>query len=116
MKTPIKIRIAGMAFLLSPFAIGVLHAQDTEAPPEKTAKAPPSDIPPPNVDTDSDGTNDAWDVNGDGKTDIWDMNGDGKPDAWDRDGDGKPDAFDTDGDGKPDSTDMPNPETEASEE
>jgi hypothetical protein len=31
-----------------------------------------------------------------------DTNGDGTPDAWDRDGDGRPDAADNDGDGEPD--------------
>lgn len=50
-----------------------------------------SEIPAPTIDT-----------NGDGTMDAWDRSGDGRPDAWDSDGDGRPDLLDDDGDGKPD--------------
>ena len=47
---------------------------------------------PATIDSNGDGTPDAWDTNGDGRADAWDTNGDGKPDTVDADGDGKPDA------------------------
>lgn len=60
---------------------------------EKTVQEAPeeSEIPAPTIDTDGDGTADAWDRSGDGKPDAWDTDGDGKPDLLDDDGDGKPD-------------------------
>ncbi len=51
----------------------------------------PSEIPAPTIDTDGDGTMDAWDRSGNGQPDAWDTDGDGQPDALDNDGDGKPD-------------------------
>ncbi len=72
----------------------------------------------PTIDSNGDGTADAWDLNGDGKPDAWDSDGNkladkwdtdanGTPDAWDNDGDGAPDTQDKDGDGAPD---LPNSE------
>lgn len=50
------------------------------------------ETPAPTLDSDSDGTPDAWDRDGDGTADAWDEDGDGAPDAVDDDGDGEPDA------------------------
>lgn len=52
---------------------------------------PPSSIPAPTIDTDGDGTPDAWDRNGDAAPDAWDVDQDGMPDLIDEDGDGEPD-------------------------
>lgn len=49
-------------------------------------------VPPPTIDTNGDGTPDAWDRDGDGSPDAWDTTGDGMPDQLDQDGDGQPDA------------------------
>ncbi|MEM8826062.1 MAG: hypothetical protein AAF205_08945 [Pseudomonadota bacterium] len=50
------------------------------------------DAPPaPTMDSDGDGTPDAWDRDGDGRADAWDTDGDGSPDVLDQDGDGNPD-------------------------
>ena len=49
------------------------------------------DFPAPTIDTDGDGTMDAWDRTGDGEPDAWDSDGDGQPDLLDNDGDGEPD-------------------------
>ena len=38
-------------------------------------------VPAPTIDSDSDGTPDAWDRDGDGQPDQADNDGDGKPDA-----------------------------------
>ena len=63
----------------------------TPTPAEPTATAPT--LPAPTLDTNEDGTPDAWDQNGDGAADVWDMDGDGQPDALDSDGDGTPDRY-----------------------
>lgn len=65
-------------------------AQDTP-PADSTEAAPESAPPPPTIDSDGDGTMDAWDQRGDGKADSWDTDGDGAPDTFDQDGDGAPD-------------------------
>lgn len=57
-----------------------------------------------NVDTNGDGTPDAYDADGNGTADGFDTNGDGILDMVDTNGDGTPDTFDADGDGKVDST------------
>ncbi|MGB7405175.1 MAG: hypothetical protein WA906_05760 [Pacificimonas sp.] len=49
------------------------------------------DTPPATIDSDGDGTPDAWDRDGDGRPDAWDTDGDGQPDILDQDGDGEPD-------------------------
>lgn len=46
---------------------------------------------PPTIDSNGDGTMDAWDTDGDGQADAWDIDGDGQPDSYDTDGDGAPD-------------------------
>ncbi|WP_156313540.1 hypothetical protein [Erythrobacter sp. SG61-1L] len=56
---------------------------------------------PPTIDSNGDGTADAWDLNGDGKPDAWDSDGNRLADTWDTDADGTPDAWDRDGDGAP---------------
>ena len=66
---------------------GVEQTVAQEAPADDAM----SEVPAPTIDT-----------NGDGTPDAWDRSGDGAPDAWDTDADGKPDLLDDDGDGKPD--------------
>lgn len=94
--------MAGTALLAAP-----AFAQDTgmetmPAPDETPAVSPyqdpatseapaPTEAPPATIDTNGDGTMDAWDQRGDGKADTWDTDGDGLPDAVDNDGDGQPD-------------------------
>lgn len=63
----------------------VAQSEGEAPPPEEQA------IPEPTIDTDGDGTPDAWDQRGDGRADSWDMDGDGRPDVFDQDGDGQPD-------------------------
>ncbi|VWX56609.1 hypothetical protein [Sphingorhabdus sp. 109] len=78
---------------LTPFLIGAglgLSVAAHAAEPETTDEAPP-EIPAPTIDTDGDGSMDAWDRNGDRKPDAWDSDGDGQPDLLDNDGDGEPD-------------------------
>lgn len=80
---------------------GSASAQDTgsempapeasEAPEGETPAFDPTSPPAPTIDTDGDGTMDAWDQRGDGKPDTWDTTGDGIPDAFDGDADGEPD-------------------------
>lgn len=70
---------------------------------DATQSAAPSEPPPATIDTDGDGTMDAWDQRGDGKPDTWDTDGDGMPDAFDVDGDGAPDP-------KPDAEATPDPD------
>lgn len=97
MKTiPLMATALGAAILMAAPAV----AKDT---PETPAKAGP---PPATIDTDGDGTMDAWDQRGDGKPDTWDTDGDGKPDAFDQDGDGAPDP-ETEPAPEPDSTPDP---------
>ncbi|MCB2077054.1 MAG: hypothetical protein KDE55_05070 [Novosphingobium sp.] len=76
--------------LFAPLAFAA-QAFATEAVPASGEAE--SDMPtlPPTIDTDGDGTADAWDRNNDGRADAWDTDGDGKPDVFDDDGDGKPD-------------------------
>jgi|GEM_PF-1770232 len=90
MNKTMKVVAIPFALLAMPAVMQGLSAQESDAP---------------TVDTDGDGTPDAWDKSGDGKADAWDTNGDGKADAWDTDGNGKPDAYDTDGDGQPETMD-----------
>lgn len=67
-------------------SVPVFAQMEGEVPsPEESA------MPEPTIDTDGDGTPDAWDQRGDGRPDSWDVNGDGRPDVFDRDGDGQPD-------------------------
>ena len=63
-------------------------AAPTVPPAEPSTAAATVDFPAATIDTNSDGTPDAWDLNGDGKADVFDTTGDGKPDRADRDGDG----------------------------
>jgi len=83
----------------------LIVAQDLKSMPAVMQGLSAQESDAPTVDTDGDGTPDAWDKSGDGKADAWDTNGDGKADAWDTDGNGKPDAYDTDGDGQPETMD-----------
>lgn len=85
MKLTLKTAAMGGAIMLA----GPAMAQDTaeEAPPPA-----PSEIPPATIDSDGDGTADAWDQRGDGRADTWDTDGDGVPDTYDQDGDGLPDG------------------------
>ncbi len=62
------------------------YATEPESPDEMQAE-----IPAPTIDSDGDGTMDAWDRNGDDQADAWDSDGDGQPDLLDDDGDGEPD-------------------------
>lgn len=55
-----------------------------------------AEVPAATIDSNGDGTTDAWDRNEDGQADAWDSNGDGKPDLADNDGDGQPDTPDED--------------------
>lgn len=72
--------------------VGISMATAAVASPEdKSKEAMESEIPAPTIDTNGDGTADAWDRSGDGKPDAWDTNGDGRPDLLDDNGDGKPD-------------------------
>ncbi|MEO9912291.1 hypothetical protein [Parasphingorhabdus sp.] len=78
---------------MTPYLITVglgLSVAANAAEPE-TSDEMESEIPAPTIDS-----------NGDGTMDAWDRSGDGRPDAWDSDGDGRPDLLDDDGDGKPD--------------
>ena len=65
-----------------------------ELPPEAAPAATPPEAPspPPTIDSNGDGTMDAWDQDGNGVADSWDTDGDGKADAIDANGDGVPDA------------------------
>ncbi len=65
------------------------HAAEPESPDDMQAE-----IPAATIDSDGDGTMDAWDRNTDGKADAWDSDGDSKPDLLDTDGDGRPDQPD----------------------
>ncbi len=78
---------------LTPYLITVGLGLSTavHAAEPKEAAEPASEIPPPTIDTNADGTPDAWDRSGDGRPDAWDTNGDGSPDLLDDDGDGQPD-------------------------
>lgn len=78
---------------MTPFLITVgmglsvaAHAAEPESPDDMQAE-----IPAPTIDSDGDGTMDAWDRSGDGQADAWDSDGDGQPDLLDDDGDGQPD-------------------------
>ena len=78
---------------MTPFLITVgmglsvaAHAAEPQSPDDMQ-----SEIPAPTIDSDGDGTMDAWDRSGDGQADAWDSNGDGQPDLLDDDGDGQPD-------------------------
>lgn len=66
-------------------------AQDTSPETDAAETAPAPEAAPATIDTDGDGTMDAWDQRGDGKPDSWDTDADGAPDAFDQDGDGAPD-------------------------
>lgn len=69
----------------------------TDAPADEpyqdpaTSEAPAPSNPAATIDSNGDGTMDAWDQRGNGKADTWDTNGDGQPDAVDADGDSQPD-------------------------
>ena len=74
--------------------VGALLAAPSLAQSEDEATTPPQTdraAPVPTIDTDEDGTPDAWDQRGDGRADSWDLDGDGRPDVFDRDGDGEAD-------------------------
>lgn len=85
----IKLNVFGAAILVSALFTGTSLAQsqeDATTPPQTDRVAPA-----PTIDTDEDGTPDAWDQRGDGRADSWDLDGDGRPDVFDRDGDGEAD-------------------------
>ena len=69
------------------------NAQDAAPATTPPAEAPVTTTPSPTLDSNGDGTMDAWDNNGDGQPDLWDLDGDGQPDAADSDGDGQPDQY-----------------------
>lgn len=100
-------RIANIlaAALILPFAAGMVHAADTAKKPSEDDKeqvtAPEKAVPPPTIDSNSDGKADAWDRDGNGKADAWDVNDDGKPDLFDDNGDGRPDDRDIKSDPAP---------------
>ena len=78
---------------MTPFLITVgmglsvqAHAAEPESPDDMQ-----SEIPAATIDSNGDGTMDAWDRSGDGQADAWDSDGDGQPDLLDDDGDGQPD-------------------------
>jgi hypothetical protein len=58
-------------------------AAPTQEAPATEAPAGDSQVPPATLDSNGDGTMDAWDRNNDGKADAWDTDGDGKPDKAD---------------------------------
>lgn len=93
-RNSLKPRIRMTPYLITVGA-GLSMATGALASPEmeKTTQQEPEDseVPAPTIDTDGDGTADAWDRSGDGKPDAWDTDGDGEPDLLDDDGDGKPD-------------------------
>lgn len=90
---PTPKRLRRMTPYLITVGVGLSVATSAMASPkgEKAKEAMDSEIPAPTIDT-----------NGDGTADAWDRSGDGKPDAWDTDADGRPDLLDDNGDGKPD--------------
>lgn len=85
-----KLPLLAAALAATGFVAAPAIAQET--PPADATEAAPEAAPaPPTIDTDGDGTMDAWDQRGDGKADSWDTDGDGAPDTFDQDGDGAPD-------------------------
>jgi hypothetical protein len=68
------------------------YAAEPESPDDMQAE-----IPAATIDSDGNGTMDAWDRNADGQADAWDSDADGQPDLLDDDGDGKPDQSEEDG-------------------
>jgi hypothetical protein len=88
-----RIAAAFTLLLIMPFAAGIVHAADPAKPAtdKMSTTAPDKPLSPPTIDTDKDGTADAWDRDANGVPDAWDLNGDGKPDVLDNNGDGKPD-------------------------
>ncbi len=62
---------------MTPEAPAPTEAPATEAP------ATAEQTPPATLDSNGDGTMDAWDRNNDGKADAWDTDGDGQPDKAD---------------------------------
>lgn len=58
-------------------------AAPTQEAPATEAPAGDSQVPPATLDSNGDGTMDAWDRNNDGTADAWDTDGDGKPDKAD---------------------------------
>ncbi len=79
----LKVALFSAMALILPFAAGIVHAAEPAS-----AEKP---VPPPTIDTNSDGKADGWDRDGNGLVDAWDTNGDNKPDRFDDNGDGKPD-------------------------
>lgn len=74
---------------------GTPESPTTEAPTAPTTDAPMTDAPMTDAPATADQAPPAtMDSNGDGTMDAWDRNGDGTADAWDTDGDGKPDKAD----------------------
>ncbi|MEP2989286.1 MAG: hypothetical protein ABJN65_10835 [Parasphingorhabdus sp.] len=90
---PAPKRLRRMTPYLITAGVGLSVATASVASPdeEQSKEAMESEIPAPTIDTNGDGTPDAWDRSGDGKPDAWDTNGDGRPDLLDDDGDGQPD-------------------------
>lgn len=84
--TPYLITV-GAGFSMATGAV----AGSPEMEKSPNVEAMEAEIPAPTIDTDGDGTADAWDRSGDGAPDAWDTNGDGVPDLLDDNGDGKPD-------------------------
>jgi hypothetical protein len=67
---------------MTPEAPTSTEAPATEAPAAE-APAAAEQAPPATLDSNGDGTMDAWDRNSDGKADAWDTDGDGQPDKAD---------------------------------
>ena len=88
-----KLSLITAAFGAATLVAAPGFAQDTppETPDTGTTEEAAPEAAPATIDTDGDGTMDAWDQRGDGKPDSWDTDGDGAPDAFDQDGDGAPD-------------------------
>lgn len=76
--------IAAGALAATPaFAQEVMPETPTTEAPAAEAPVTAEQAPPATLDTNGDGTMDAWDRNNDGKADAWDTNGDGQPDKAD---------------------------------
>ncbi len=99
-------RTSGRVLRMTPYLItaglGFSMAAQAATPAEEVAVADTAMQEPSADDVSSEIPAPTIDTNGDGTADAWDRSGNGQPDAWDTDGDGKPDLLDDNGDGKPD--------------
>lgn len=73
--------IPALGLALAAFISGPVLAGDAMTAGESAKAVAEPAFPAANLDTNNDGTADAWDTNGDGKAEYADANGDGKPDA-----------------------------------